>query len=92
MSMNLMAELLKKGIRQSNAIKLIAKVIGVSEKTVRNKINGITEWKLSEAVAINDKFFDGKQSIEYLFSKIDTTRSFELNGEKAGTAQKGGKQ
>ena len=84
MSMNLMAELLKKGIRQSNAIKLIAKVIGVSEKTVRNKINGITEWKLSEAVAINDKFFDGKQSVEYLFSKIDTIRSFELNGETNG--------
>ena len=82
MSMNLMAELLKKGIRQSNAIKLIAKVIGVSEKTVRNKINGITEWKLSEAVAINDKCFDGKQSVEYLFSKIDTIRSCELNAAK----------
>ena len=82
MAINLMAELLKKGIRQSTAIKLIAKAIGVSEKTVRNKINGITEWKLSEAVAINDKFFGGEQSIAYLFSKIDTIRSFELNGGK----------
>lgn len=43
------------------------------DKTARNKLNGVTEWTVPEAVKINDKYFGGKQSIEYLFKK--TTRA-----------------
>ncbi len=71
MTANLIAELVKMGIQPRNAAKVIAKAIGVSEKTARNKINGITEWKLPEAVTINEEFFGGNQSVEYLFSRIE---------------------
>lgn len=69
MSKNLIAESVKKGIQPRNVAKVIAEILGVSEKTARNKINGVTDWTLPEAVAINEKMFDGAQSIEYLFAK-----------------------
>lgn len=41
---NLKFELYKKGIR----IKKYANILGVNEKTARNKINGITDFTYSE--------------------------------------------
>lgn len=69
MTNNLVAELIKLGIAPRNVAKEIAKTIGSSEKTARNKLNGVTEWTVPEAMKINDKYFGGEQSIEYLFKK-----------------------
>lgn len=73
MTNNLVAELIKLGIAPRNVAKEVANTIGSSEKTARNKLNGVTEWTVPEAMKINDKYFGGKQSIEYLFKK--TTRA-----------------
>lgn len=73
MTNNLVAELIKLGVAPRNVAKEIAMTIGSSEKTARNKLNGVTEWTVPEAMKINDKYFGGKQSIEYLFKK--TTRA-----------------
>ena len=73
MTNNLVAELIKLGIAPRNVAKEVASTIGSSEKTARNKLNGVTEWTVPEAMKINDKYFGGKQSIEYLFKK--TTRA-----------------
>ena len=67
MTNNLIAELVKKGIPATGAAKAIAAIINKSEKTARNKINGNTEWTLPEAMAVNSVFFNGSQSLEYLF-------------------------
>lgn len=72
MNSNLIAELVKKGIPTRNVAKVIAKTVGVSEKTARNKINGITEWTLPEAIKINDELFERTMSIEYLFERSKT--------------------
>lgn len=74
MTLNLIAELVKLGIPANQVAKAIAKTIGSSEKTARNKLNGVTEWTVPEAMKINDEFFAGAQSIEYLFKK-DTKAS-----------------
>lgn len=73
MSNNLIAELIKKGVQPREVAKTIAQTIGVSEKTARNKINGVTDWTLPEAMKINEVCFDGAQSIEYLFAKAKET-------------------
>lgn len=72
MNSNLIAELVKKGISARNVAKVIAKTVGVSEKTARNKINGTTEWTLPEAIKINDELFERSMSIEYLFERTQT--------------------
>lgn len=74
MMANLIAELIKIGIPYKDITKNIAKVLGITEKTVRNKLNGLTEWTLQEAITINEHFFEGKQDIEKLFEKI--TKSY----------------
>lgn len=73
MTNNLIAELVKKGVQPRAVAKDIARTIGVSEKTARNKINGITEWTLPEAVKINEVYFSGALSVEYLFQQSQTT-------------------
>lgn len=69
MTLNLIAELVKLGIPANQVAKAVAKTIGSSEKTARNKLNGVTEWTVPEAMKINEEYFDGTQSIEYLFRK-----------------------
>lgn len=69
MTLNLIAELVKLGIPANQVAKAVAKTIGSSEKTARNKLNGVTEWTVPEAVKINEEYFNGTQSIEYLFRK-----------------------
>ncbi len=70
MTANLIAELIKKGVPAQRVAKEVAETIGVTEKTARNKINGTTEFTLPEAVKINDKCFNGEQSLEYLFKDV----------------------
>ena len=41
-------------------------VLGCSEKTVRNKLNGITDFTYSEVKKVRDGLFPG-MSLEYLF-------------------------
>lgn len=55
-----------KGLMTENKIfqKDLAKIIGVSEKTVNDKVNGNIDFKLSEALLIANYF--GK-SIEEIF-------------------------
>lgn len=60
---NLIAEMARYGIK----CKDIQDVLGCSEKTVRNKINGITEFTYSEAKRVKDKLFPSL-ALEYLFS------------------------
>lgn len=69
MTLNLIAEMVKTGIPANQVAKEVARAIGSSEKTARNKLNGVTEWTVPEAIKINEVYFDGKQSIEYLFQK-----------------------
>ena len=59
---NLNAELSRYNINT----KGLAQIIGCSEKTARNKQNGVTEFTLSEIQALL-KFFSGL-TIDYLFA------------------------
>lgn len=44
-----------------------AKILGISEKTARNKLNGETEFTLSEILATMDLF--PEYTINYVFKK-----------------------
>ena len=70
MTANLIAEFVKMGIPAQRVAKEVSRTIGVTEKTARNKINGTTGFTVPEAVKINDVWFDGQQSLEYLFKNI----------------------
>jgi hypothetical protein len=61
---NLRAEMARAGIKNAD----IQRAIGVSEKTVRLRLNGKSEFSYSEAAEIRDKFFPGLK-IEYLFQR-----------------------
>lgn len=61
---NLAFELKRKGI--SNVA--IAKLIGCSEKSVQNKMNGTTEFTLSEVLAISTNLLP-EFELRYLFQK-----------------------
>lgn len=54
------------GIKNSD----ICKVIRKTEKTVRNKLNGISDFSVIEAITIRNKLFPGR-SLEELFSDGD---------------------
>lgn len=45
----------------------IAKVLGISQRSVQNKINGITNFTFQEARLIRDTFF-AEMSLEELFT------------------------
>lgn len=63
---NLKAELVRKGL---DPVKAIILAIGCSEKTARNKLNGISDITVPEAVKIVYEYFDGEGlSFEYLFT------------------------
>ena len=59
---NLKAEMARAGLTGLD----IAAVIGTTEKTARDKINGKTSFSLDQAFKIRDTCFPG-QSFEYLF-------------------------
>lgn len=60
---NLSAEMVRYGVKNSD----IQKLLGCTEKTVRNKISEETEFSLPEAIKIKNEFFKGF-SLEYLFA------------------------
>ena len=61
---NLQAEMKRHGIRNAQ----IQRVLGCSEKTARNKMSGVTQFTVEEAITIRDAFFPGMR-IGYLFAK-----------------------
>lgn len=62
---NLRAEIVRAGL----TIKEIAMRIGISERSLRNKINGKTEFTLSEAIKIR-KIVNKNMSLEELFESV----------------------
>lgn len=59
-------------IRKSKGITLvdIADLLEVDYRTVRSKINGVTDFSFGETVAIKKAFFP-EYELEYLFSERD---------------------
>lgn len=57
--------------RNSITINDIRNVLQCSEKTVRNKINGDTDFYFSECLKIRNAFFQGLR-LEYLFAADKT--------------------
>ena len=60
---NLKAALDKKEI----SLKVVASLINTTDKTVRNKINGKTEFNCPEAIKISAELFP-EYKLEYLFA------------------------
>lgn len=55
-------------LSDSNISKVaFARIIGISEKSVQNKLNGTTEWTLSEIYAVRQLF--PQYTFEYLFGR-----------------------
>lgn len=69
---NLRAELVRKGIK--NPAEAVAEALECTEKTARNKLDGITPVTVPEAVTIIERYFStDKFSIEYLFAEYHAT-------------------
>ena len=60
---NLSAEMTRFGVSNAD----IQRLLSCSDKTVRNKLGGATEFSVSEAIKIRDAIFPGMR-VEYLFS------------------------
>ena len=60
---NLDAEMCRYGI----TIQDIATDLGINERTLRNKVNGVSEFTYRECKRIRNKWFPG-MSLEYLFA------------------------
>lgn len=67
---NMISELRKKNITN----KAVAELIGSSEKTVVNKLNGTSEFSVSEAMKININLLP-EFRLDYLCSDTTDTRS-----------------
>ena len=61
---NLVHELKKKNITN----KAVAELIGTTEKTFFNKVNGASEFTLTEAMSINDNLLP-EFRLDYLFTR-----------------------
>lgn len=61
---NLIHELRKKNITN----KAVSELIGTTEKTLFNKVNGATEFTLTEAMSINSNLLP-EFRLEYLFTR-----------------------
>lgn len=57
-------------VRKNKGVTLvdIADLLGVSYRTVRDKIDGVSDFKFGETVAIKKAFFP-EYELEYLFSE-----------------------
>ncbi|CAG9703673.1 helix-turn-helix domain-containing protein [Clostridium neonatale] len=66
MYLELLGELIKKSISK----KSLAKQIGVTEKTLFNKLNGKTDFTFSEVKKIRDIVAPG-ESLDKLFEKTE---------------------
>ncbi len=58
-------------VKANITIAKLARLIGVTEKTLRNKINGDTNFTLPEAITIR-KLIKSKMSLEDLFARDGT--------------------
>lgn len=65
---HLTAELKRKGI----SYKAIAKLIGCSERSVQNKVQGVTEFTLSEVLLIQENMFP-EYELRYLFKRAQAS-------------------
>ncbi len=61
---NLARELKNKGI----TYRAVAGLIGCTEKSVQNKMSGVTDFTLSEVLLINENMFP-EYELKYLFKK-----------------------
>lgn len=68
---NLLAEMTRYGVTFMD----LSKTMECTEKTVRNKVNGQTEFSVGEAMRVRDTHFPGL-TLEYLFSGADQTDRF----------------
>lgn len=57
-------------IRKNKGVALvdIADLLGIDSRTVRSKIDGVSDFKFGETVAIKKAFFP-EYELEYLFSE-----------------------
>lgn len=67
---NLAAEMARNGVSISD----FQTVLGCTDKTVRNKMTGATEFSVGEAMKIRDTFFPGMR-IEYLFAQNENRKA-----------------
>lgn len=67
---NLKAEMIRHGVDEAD----IAKGLGISDRTFRNKISGRTEFGVKQAIQIRDSFFPG-MDVEYLFRDDPSEKS-----------------
>ena len=61
---NLSAEMARNGVTNSD----IKALLGCSDKTVFNKVHGLTPFSVWEAIKVRDELFPGMR-VEYLFAK-----------------------
>lgn len=61
---NLKAEIKRESVSNAD----IAKALSMTDRTLRNKLNGVTEFNRDEMFKMRDTFFP-KLNIEYLFHK-----------------------
>lgn len=67
---NLYAELARKGIK--SPVKAVEIVLGCTNKTARNKMEGHTAFTVPEAMQVMDAYFDGCGfDFKYLFVLSD---------------------
>lgn len=68
---NLIAEMVKRGYQADQVPKVIASLLGCSERTVRNKLRSITDFTVTEALLINNEFFNDTLEFKYLFENFE---------------------
>ncbi len=61
---NLNAEIRRYGLSNAD----LRRALGCSEKTVRNKLSGTTDFTINEAILLRDTFFPGMR-LEYLYKQ-----------------------
>lgn len=72
---NLFIALMKKRIKPEQAAKVISQLLGCSERTARNKLKEVTDFSVTEAIKINEKIFDNKYEIGFLFRKDESEKA-----------------
>lgn len=60
---NLEKEMKQKGVSRND----IAKLLGLTYRTIHSRFNGESEWTFSECVKVRNKYFPG-MNLERLFS------------------------
>ena len=61
---HLLSEIKRQGLRQPE----IASALGISERSLRNKLSGATDFTVTEAQRFRDAYCEG-MTIDYLFTR-----------------------